>query len=587
MNLIKAFPLLITSLSLPTIKSNPLAEFSNSDDCWSYCEDKCGNDIYWFERCYEKKCEKLVIDPRDEEHIELYNKAARISQGVYFVDSKNDFEHNCEDDDGSKYEFCKTNESGDDAKVNAAAIIKKDDKCYVVFRGTRSNIEQDSGWSTYEDMKTNLDTHQVSFPLETGGKCYVFAGFAEAYTDMKAFIKEELPECKRQCDDGSCLVVLTGHSQGGAAAVAASLDESMIDLFDDPYVITFGAPPVLNDIETNRCESLINRDKHFRLVTAKEVDDSLTCDPIAEHSKKIYDITFHSCQKPRNPEPEFCEQSLDGSGMEDGIHIGHTVLLKGIEKTDKERLGDVVIATAYGDHTCVPFLDTDEPQTLNDWDFHQGGDSIDIDPSKPIPLHNIDQAYRLILKAAVKSNHGYEKGFKIGQRCTQDWQCDSGTCAAKKCLAKTLEKTVSYPSTGKILVEYAQDFDFFEKLGRNRVPTRVPMTKNGQVQRTPNGAIKYTSLNKYNRVVRITRIGGDVIECLEPKIYHDFVFSPIVDVDYRLSYGGYKIGSSIVLLEFGEGSCDDFTKRDEINIKFGDDSKFDAVIELKRVIQKD
>ena len=56
-------------------------------------------------------------------------------------------------------------------------------------------------------------------------------------------MEKSLRDCAKDCVNKDECVVLTGHSQGGAIAAIAAV--YMADL--NPYVITFGQPPVLKD----------------------------------------------------------------------------------------------------------------------------------------------------------------------------------------------------------------------------------------------------------------------------------------------------------------------------------------------------
>ena len=93
------------------------------------------------------------------------------------------------------------------------------------------------------------------------------------YCDMTAILllfshlsylsgRQRLDACVTSCDGGNCPLVLGGFSQGGAAAIAASIDLNHYN----PEVITFAALRTIVDKEA--C-TVIDESKHYRFVNSR------------------------------------------------------------------------------------------------------------------------------------------------------------------------------------------------------------------------------------------------------------------------------------------------------------------------------
>jgi hypothetical protein len=138
--------------------------------------------------------------------------------------------------------------------VDAVYLTNFDNRyCMVVFRGTESNLLQNS--TVTEDWLSNIDMQAFAIP---NSSCQVHQGYYKAHHNFeyKEQIEQFLQQCQLNCPN--CEVVLTGHSQGGSIATIAAIDllqqQQQYQSTIDPYVITFGSPQGLG----GGCLSLVN-----------------------------------------------------------------------------------------------------------------------------------------------------------------------------------------------------------------------------------------------------------------------------------------------------------------------------------------
>ena len=76
---------------------------------------------------------------------------------------------------------------------------------------------------------------------------------------MELFSK--IKDCVSRCDDDNICLIISGHSQGGAIATAASLELSALTTYYE--VITFAAPPALT-LHPSECAPHMDFDRHYR-----------------------------------------------------------------------------------------------------------------------------------------------------------------------------------------------------------------------------------------------------------------------------------------------------------------------------------
>jgi len=434
----------------------------------------CGNDEVGNGRCedgsfcskhgYCGNSEAHYDQPAPNANLQLLYEAAFMSRMAYFVfanaGKENQRTPNCLDPNKDQLDFCEFSEEG----IDAVLITKYRNKCYVSFRGEVPLLTEDSLYYTSEhcDRFDNCVSSEAYLQWnEDVGKIFSSSGesknnetqcsyknaYANSYDAVKSFVNEKLPECQASCvgefGKYGCDVVLTGHSKGGAVAVTAVLDNNstMKDLYNDPFVVTFGAPAVAT--RESECKKSINEDKHFRVVTSKTWNNQLKCDPITEHSAINFDIEIGMKEAD-------CVKNVTNSFSDEfgrsSYHMGNAVLL------NRESLFDqkYQIAQGFGDVTCTNknFTNT---KHLESSDFanvfiayealHGRGEE---------PLHNI-KTYKKRLESIWKGEGlalyprtglllneaqvSVIDGFAANHICSKDWQCagNMSTCILGKC----------------------------------------------------------------------------------------------------------------------------------------------------------
>eukprot|EP00527_Entomoneis_sp_CCMP2396_P004298 CAMPEP_0198141192 /NCGR_PEP_ID=MMETSP1443-20131203/4226_1 /TAXON_ID=186043 /ORGANISM="Entomoneis sp., Strain CCMP2396" /LENGTH=514 /DNA_ID=CAMNT_0043803845 /DNA_START=41 /DNA_END=1585 /DNA_ORIENTATION=+ len=156
-----------------------------------------------------------------------------------------------------------------DAEPDQALVIKRGGYCFGVFRGTTM---------TWDDWSQNLEVgnHEICAD-DTDEKtcCTTRVGFWHCYdTEYKNKMESALKECAETCDNMDECVVLTGHSQGGAAAAVAGVVLASLN----PYVFTFGQPATI----LSPCER-VNSERWYRWVNTKDsetLNSGIAYDPV-------------------------------------------------------------------------------------------------------------------------------------------------------------------------------------------------------------------------------------------------------------------------------------------------------------------
>ncbi|CAB9520157.1 expressed unknown protein [Seminavis robusta] len=112
------------------------------------------------------------------------------------------------------------------------------DVCFAVF----SSVQ---GINPFDQWQ-NINPFTIQIP---NTNCIVRRGFWAAYKSIKFYTKfrAALNKCLAICD-GGCDMIFGGHSQGGAAAIVASID--LIEL-DPIEIITFGNPRAI--VRSQKC----------------------------------------------------------------------------------------------------------------------------------------------------------------------------------------------------------------------------------------------------------------------------------------------------------------------------------------------
>lgn len=219
---------------------------------------------WWFPNAHVVRC----AEPRslNETMVNVTLDAMTMSVAAYFVDP----------DPAGGFQNVTNFLDGPDQAV----LARKDGRCYLAFRGTIMSFET-GVWNVVLDWAQVFDFRESSMCRDddSGRCCTVHRGYHDAYhnTAYTDRLEESVRDCAANCrddlgegdgdDDDGCVVVLTGHSQGGAVANLAAV--ALADL--NPYVVTFGQTPVFSsDDET--CDDAPPPERVYRYVITKDRD---------------------------------------------------------------------------------------------------------------------------------------------------------------------------------------------------------------------------------------------------------------------------------------------------------------------------
>jgi Lipase (class 3) len=265
-----------------------------------------------------------------------------------------------------------------------AIIVSTKDKryCFAVFRGTSPSTEDKLQNVRPGDQPV---CQNVSSSLGSGSStvcCNVERGYNEGYNTTYRFAMEKaLRDCAQNCtvtkEEENCPeVVLTGHSQGGAIAAAASLYLPELKA----TVITFGQPRTIDA----DCP-LVDADRMYRFENSRPRRHRLVGPSVA------YD-----------PIPQLFDRAS---------HYGHQIML-----------GDDSSGVAYiGYNTNVLFRPWDLRDSLA---THCLGE-----PNGVGYLSRIEALFDWYNATAEKSLGIRTRGFRDGTPCTQNVECDSRRCS--------------------------------------------------------------------------------------------------------------------------------------------------------------
>lgn len=151
-----------------------------------------------------------------------------------------------------------------------AVVVKIDDICFGVFRGTLI--------TSNADIAQNLNPGVADDVCYSGSCCPTRQGYRDAFLDVEYYndFENAIRGCSRSCCRGTncsegtkCEVVFTGFSQGGSAAQVASV--ILRDL--DPTTITFGQPPTMEA----PCTAL-DTSKYYRFINTVNSGTNLRYD---------------------------------------------------------------------------------------------------------------------------------------------------------------------------------------------------------------------------------------------------------------------------------------------------------------------
>ena len=165
---------------------------------------------------------------------------------------------------------------------DAAIVAKSGGRCYIAFRGTSATA---ADWEQNLDIRSDMAYKNNDNTTED--PCEVRRGYSDFLrTDVVAQASRDLMECVPACTDANDCVVVTGHSQGGASAVVASI--LIYDLM--PTLVTFGQPPAAAEgcmwIPSDRFYRFVNHKKEF------DEEDDLGFDPVP-YSPTLFSHSVH------------------------------------------------------------------------------------------------------------------------------------------------------------------------------------------------------------------------------------------------------------------------------------------------------
>jgi pimeloyl-ACP methyl ester carboxylesterase len=266
-----------------------------------------------------------------------------------------------------------------------AIVARAGNYCYGVFRGSKATVE---------DWRQNLQlgTERVCGNDDDGDGdtcCNVPRGFNAAYNaPFRNEFEQALRECASQCDETCPIVVVTGHSQGGAIATVAAI--VLEDL--NPMLITFGGPPSVE----KPCKAIDNA-RTYRYV----------------NSQKWERVSRGFQQKLRHWSADVVYDPVPYAPTLKG-HIGHQIML-----------GEDVTGVAY--------LGLDVELEFKPWDFSFDSHLlVGNNPDFQVGYLERFQA----LAATIKEFPVRTTGFLAGMPCTQDKECDSRKCEKESLLSK-------------------------------------------------------------------------------------------------------------------------------------------------------
>lgn len=114
-----------------------------------------------------------------------------------------------------------------------------------------------------DDVLQNANLSKETLCRGVNECCEFRKGFVNGWkTQYEMELFSKIKDCVSRCDDDNICLIISGHSQGGAIATAASLLElSALTTYYE--VITFAAPPALT-LHPSECAPHMDFDRHYR-----------------------------------------------------------------------------------------------------------------------------------------------------------------------------------------------------------------------------------------------------------------------------------------------------------------------------------
>ena len=177
------------------------------------------------------RIEVSSIIPFTQKKVQLVSFAAKLSEAVYNTNDAQSIDNNVQyivkDDD-------------------ATIFLRRGSYCFVAFRGSKSPLNFNTGtlqdWfgENFDFRPYEVFSRHDKENNDNNNSCYVHRGYYKAYSGVGIDkIHTFIDDC--MSSNSNRQLVLTGFSQGGAAAIVGAI----INFKYDPFVITFGQPPVL------------------------------------------------------------------------------------------------------------------------------------------------------------------------------------------------------------------------------------------------------------------------------------------------------------------------------------------------------
>ena len=261
-----------------------------------------------------------------------------------------------------------------EAHPDRAILEKRDETCYVAFRGTI--------FTDVFDWIQNLSGGD-SAVCHKGSCCTVVTGFWNGYhTAYRDSMEEKIKECVKSCGKDGCELVLTGHSQGASIASVAAMYLKEYN----PLLITFGMPRTID----RPCD-LINEDRFIRFENSRDGLFGNTFDPVPYLSLHKAEHFGHQIMLGANGAAYLGMDELSFTPWD----MGHAFITHRLNT--REGYGTRIRAL-QGELFADNNTNEDDKQKTNESD-----EAIQI------------------------------KGFPLGVMCAIDQQCESGYCHRRRC----------------------------------------------------------------------------------------------------------------------------------------------------------
>lgn len=327
--------------------------------------------------------------------------AAKISLGIYFGD---DYDPTRLDINPSYTHFTQVYEGN-------AVVHWQYKTCFVGFKGMGSNVD------SLSDARDEANEHNPKvknsgftkiFSENTGTSCafneYLLEDWktdhlnSQKSDNLFAGIEYCMEECDKTYGKGTCRVLYTGHSQGGAEAMATAhyLEDRWFHKLQPPTIITFGQPGTFFG---GNCRTLRKWAQYMYRFTQLKGYYSF--------GNKI---------------------SYDPAPAVGGNHMGHTIFLT---SEDRECGWDL---DKCADSNRVKLYRHEDRDSVYYGPVISDFNSSDKSDNNALKAHSIMMYKTRIeyLNPSKSNGRIYTTGFDKDQRCDKSEHCKN-SCSSKKC----------------------------------------------------------------------------------------------------------------------------------------------------------